>query len=340
MSSVIKRLLIFLLPILALLVLQYIVDPLDIYPGEQYFTPITSHYRFVKTHDYLYNPDNKRDYDAFILGSSRVMRIEATQLDQYGLKAFNYGINMTRAEDYYCQLRLLLENNTVPIKLLIVGLEPELYSNIWPVHRQLLQVPELCRYLDKDLPLPEAGSEDFMQALSESVRYSFTALWNCVMGIKPSGKYEFDPLTGDYVEKEARRSVVKISSNLLQSLYDIYSGFTELDPSRIEYFNRFIDLCSENGIRVIGYVTGNHPTMIDFLRQHTDYDKIVAEAMAYWNSIEYDGFSWWDYTSVEAYGGDPDDYADLAHIGTYNSERVARSLMEIYETTGVDAPKP
>ncbi len=340
MSSILKRLLIFLLPILALLVLQYIVDPLDIYPGEQLIIPVASHYRFVKTNDYLYNPDNKRDYDAFIFGSSRVMRIEAAQLEQYGLKAFNYGINMTRAEDYYCQLRLLLENNTVPIKLIIVGLEPELFSNTWPVHRQLLQVPELCRYLVADLPLPEAGHEEFLQTISDSLRYSFTALWNQLMGIKPSGKYEFDPLTGDYVEREARRSVVKISSNLLQSLYNIYSGFTELDPSRIAYFDKFIDLCSENDIRVIGYVTGNHPTMIDFLRQYTEYDKILAEVTAYWDSIEYAGFTWRDFTSVEAYGGDPNDYADLAHIGTYNSERVARSLMEIYETTEVGAPKP
>jgi len=329
-SSVLKRFLIFLLPILALLVLQYLVDPLDIYPGEQLITPVTSHYRFVKTHDYLYNPDNKRDYDAFIFGSSRVMRLEAAQLKQYRLKAFNYGINMTRAEDYYCQLRLLLEYNNKPIKLIIIGLEPELFSNIWPVHRQLLQVPELSRYLIEDLPLPEAGHEDFLQTISDSLRYSFVALWNHLMGIKPSGKYEFDPLTGDYVVKEPRNSAVKVSSSLMQSLYDIYNDFTELHPSRIAYFNLFIALCAENNIMVLGYVTGNHPILIDFLRQHTEYELILAQAMEYWDSIEYEGFSWRDFTSVQAYGGDPDDFADLAHIGTYNSELVVRQLMEVY----------
>jgi len=329
-SSVFKRLLIFLLPILALLVFQYLVDPLDIYPGEQPITPVASHYRFVKTNDYLYNPDNKRDYDAFIFGSSRVMRLETAQFKQYGLKAFNYGVNMTRAEDYYCQLRLLLEYNRKPIKLIIIGLEPELLSNIWPVHRQLLQVPELSRYLIEDLPLPEAGHEELLQIISDSMRYSFTALWNHLTGIKPSSKYEFDPLTGDFMIKEPRKSAVKVSSNLMQSLYSIYNGFTELDPSRIAYFDLFMDLCAENDIRVIGYVTGNHPMLLDFLRQHTAYEERLAEAMEYWDSIEYEGFSWRDFTSVEAYGGDPDDFADLAHIGTYNAELVVRQLMEEY----------
>ncbi|MCK4595103.1 hypothetical protein KAU45_11415 [bacterium] len=328
MSSVFKRFVIFILPILALLVFQYLVDPLDIYSGKQLITPV--HYRFVKTNDYLYHPDNKRDYNAFIFGTSRVMRLEAAQLEQYGLKAFNYGINMTRAEDYYCLLRLLLEYNSKPIKLIIIGLEPELLSNIWPVHRHLLQVPELSRYLIEDLPLPEAGHEDLLQIISDSLRYSFVALWNHLTGIKPSGKYEFDHLTGDYMVKEPRKSAVKVSVGLLQSLYNIYNGFTELHPSRIAYFDLFIYLCSENNIRVIGYVTANHPILLDHLRQNTQYEERLADAIKYWDSIEYEGFSLRDFTSVEAYGGDPDDFADLIHIGTYNAELVVRQLMEEY----------
>ncbi|MCD4733422.1 hypothetical protein K8R78_04205 [bacterium] len=330
MSGFIKRLLLFCIVPVLLLSFQYFVDPLDLYPGVQTIQPISGHYRAIKTYDFLHDEENPQDYDAVILGTSRVMRLRTEQLADYGYKGFNYGINTSRAEDYYCILRLLLDNNKQPIRLIIIGLEPEIISNTWPIHRQLLQVSELSCYLDNSLVLP-SDTDSNLQDIANSIRLSFTAVTNSLKSDNrpTSHKYSFDPLTGDYLEIEPRNyQGAKMSAKYLDKWYAIYSGFTELHPGRLEYFRRFIELCRENNIEVRGYLTANHPILTDFLLQATEYSDRLAEAIAFWESLDYDGFTLVDYTSPEFYGGDMNDFADLAHIGTYNAELLLRDLME------------
>jgi hypothetical protein len=330
LSSFIKRLLFFgIVPIL-LLGFQYLVDPLDMYPGVQSIRPVAAHYRNVKTYDFLHCEENRQDYDAFIFGSSRVMRLQANIFSDYDYHGYNFGVNMTRAEDYYCILRLLLENNQRPIHLIVIGLEPESLSNSWSIHRQLLEVPELHQYLDDSLELPPTTDSGLLQNVSSSIRLSFTAIANSLEDKEPTNdKYSFDPATGDYLEIEPRNDDgVKISGKLLDSLHGIYANFTELQSGRMEYFRRFIDLCEENNIEVRGYLTANNPILNDFLLQTTEYQERLDEAIAFWESIDYDGFTLVDYTSPETYDGDMDDFADLAHIGTYNAELLLRDLLE------------
>jgi len=330
LSSFIKRLLFFgIVPIL-LLGFQYFVDPLDLYPGVQSIQPVAAHYRNVKTYDFLHSEENQQDYDDLILGSSRVMRLQASIFSDYGYHGYNYGVNMTRAEDYYCILRLLLENNKRPIRLIVIGLEPEVLSNSWPVHRQLLEVPELSNYLDNSLELPP-DTEPYLQNISNSIRLSFAAIKNSLKdNDKPTNsKYSFDPTTGDYTEIEPRNyNGAKISAMFLNSWHSIYADFSELHSGRKSYFRRFIELCRQNDIEVRGYLTAYDPILTDFLVQTTEYSTRLDEAIVFWESLDYDGFTLVDYRSPEFYDGDMNDFADFVHIGTYNAELLLRDLLE------------
>ncbi|OGD74616.1 MAG: hypothetical protein A2Y64_00730 [Candidatus Coatesbacteria bacterium RBG_13_66_14] len=337
MLRLLFRFLIFLVPVALLLVLGYVVDPLDRFPGPQPVPPVTAHYRHVKTLDYLHSD---RGFDAFILGSSRVMRLEPTIVDEYGYKAYNYGYNMTRAEDLYCTLRFLLDENRTPIRLLVVGLEVEMLHDSFPVHPETLQTPELARYLRNDIELPRLSSEDILQLASDSVRLSFSSLYYLLTGREPGGEYELDPATGEYVVKPPRAGTVKISANLMRTMYNMFSDFDALNPGRMAYFDAFIDLCRENGIRVIAFVTANHPVLEEFLVENTQYPERLADAKMYWDFLGYDGFAYVDLSRPEYFGGDPEDFTDLAHIGTYNSELVARLLMETCATAGNISPDP
>ncbi len=328
MSKLAVRFLIFLIPIALLLVLGYVIDPLDRFPGPQPVPAVTAHYRHVKTQDYLTRTE--RDFSAFILGSSRVMRLKSTLVDEYGYKAYNYGFNMTRAEDLYCILRLLLDENRVPIRLLIVGLEVEMLNDTLPLHPETIQVPELARYLSNELELPPISSEDILQLVSDSVRLSFRSLWYLATGREPGGEYELDPLTGEYVAKPPRADSVKVSANLMRVMYNMFSNYEAFSPARVAYFDNFIELCRENGIQVVAFITANHPILEDFLLQNTNYPQRLADAKEYWDSIEYDGFTYVDLSRPEYFGGDVGDFSDLAHIGTYNAELVVRLLMEEY----------
>lgn len=326
MARFITRPLLFLTPLVLLVGLGVYVDPLDRFGGWRPLPPVNANYRQVKLADYLER--SPRDYDALVLGSSRVMRLRGEYFADYGYHSFNFGFNMARLEDLYCTLRLVLEHNRRRLRLVVIGLEPEMFHDRLGLHKQTLQLDELAAYLPPQLELPAAGPGDTLKLLSDSTRLAFLALRLHLAGEEPGVEFALEPTTGDYVVKPPPEDGIRVNPNILQTMHGIYSGFEEFSPARVELFRRLVDLCAAADIRLVCFNTTNHPVLQNFLEQTTGLAVVEELQRELCASVDYPGFTYLDLGSVEAFGGDPDDFSDVAHIGSGNARLVVRRLLE------------
>lgn len=323
MRRFILRLLLFILPLAALTVLSFFVDPIDLYAGPQWSDPWYNHYRAAKVHDLLYETDF--DYDAYLLGSSRMMVMPVEPVNELGYKTYNFSYNLTRAEDIYLNLRFLLDHNERPIELIVLGLDVMLFHDSLPFHRQGQRVPELARYRIDELRLPDERFSE-LETLTIGLQTTAEALFDELIGTEPTGGFTFETRTGVRTDDTDRRFV--IDAHTLEIWHGIYSGFEELEPRRLAYFDRFIELAAENDIRILAFLTTNHAILDDHLRRVTDYAARLTEAREYWDSIDYPGFTWVDLSRVESFNEDPDGFFDLGHVNPENAELCLEYLLE------------
>ncbi|MCK4593825.1 hypothetical protein KAU45_04935 [bacterium] len=328
MRSFLKLFALFLLPLAVLLVLQYLLDPLDMYPGEQLAPSVVQSVRREKAEGYLEH--SGRDLDAVILGSSRAMRLDPCRLTGYGYKAYNLAVHNARAEDLYCLLRLVLEHNARPLRLIVLGIDVESFHNAKPTDRNLLGCPELARYMGEAGPIGERSDEDLLRDLSTNLRLSFVSAYLSVTGELERRRVGLVPQNGNYTTTplRPRNHSDRLDPSIVGMYRERFVGFTGLSSDRIGYFEGFLGLAAENGIRVLGFITTLHPSLDRYLARNTTYDERLEELRAYLDSLKYPNFTYRDFSLPERFGGTDADFGDSAHIGSVNAGLILDRLLE------------
>jgi hypothetical protein len=106
-----------------------------------------------------------------------------------------------------------------------------------------------------------------------------------------------------------------------------FSKFTGLSEVRKQYWEDIIDICRENHIKVYAFLPPVHPQLY-CLFQAEGIDKLLAKISEYLESTlgEIDGV-FRDYTSIDSFGGNPDDFYDEIHMRPQNCELLIRHLI-------------
>jgi|GEM_PF-1769033 len=334
MRNFILKVLIFLLPLAGLLVLQCLVDPLDFYSETQLLPPVSLSVRAAKVDNYLDHTD--RDFDTFIIGSSRMMRLDAEGMKKYGFKAYNFSVLAPMVEDLYCVLEFILEHNRRPVERIILGVDVLAFHNNRPSDR-LLAVPVLSRYLDENDPLATLPEEKVMQKVSTSTRFTFVSLFNAVTGSERDVQFELVPENGNLADTPVPPydHPPVVDSLTAQSYWEHYQGYTALDPRRERYFERFLEICEGSGIEVIACITPMQTVMEKYLAQTTSYTERKADLIAYLDTLEFSCFRYYDLSTVDKFGGLEQDFRDSVHFGSVNAELLLQRMLEDYP--GVEA---
>jgi hypothetical protein len=320
MYNLIKRFLVFLVPLVALLTLQYIIDPYDLYSW-QIIPPIAPNVREHKVENYLNH--TSRDFETIVLGSSRSMRLN------FGNNAYNFGVDDARSEDIYCILRFVLAHCKIAPKRVIVGIDPEFFHNLHPTNLQLLNESLLEKYLIDDLVDVEGIRDDLLAKLSRSLNNSFVSFYDYFCGITEDEYLNISK--GTPLEEMSRLDLHEVHPDFDKVYRARFEKFTHLDLGRIVYFNAFIDLCSANNIEVIGLVTVLHPQLDYILDLQGIYPVRMLDMFEYFDTIEYPLFSCYDFSTPAKFGGDDYDFIDPSHIGDYNAELLVERLLELIE---------
>ena len=319
MNVFLKRFLVFLIPLTAILAVQCLADPFD-NSSWQLLPPQQHNPRRDKVESYL--TDGKYDYKTFVLGTSRSMRLN------FGDNSFNFGVFSARAEDIYCVLRFILDHCTTPPKYIVVSVDPWLFYNATSTISDLLREPLLSKYLLFGTSGLHEFESNVLQSVHDSLIYSLVSLRNYILGRENDTFIETKPGTGSFVNYYSHCHLEEPSSKSILSVIGIFKIHTALDQDRITYFNKFIELCRMNNITVLGFIAPMHPRLDEALRNQGIYYERLDEIKVHLDNITYDRFSYVDFSLPESFNGDDYDFFDPTHIGDYNASLIVQELLE------------
>jgi hypothetical protein len=322
---ILKRLLVFLLPVAALVLLQFLVDPFDLYPP-QLLPPIELPSRKEKVAGYL---STDRDFDAFILGSSRTMRLDAEHVDSYGYRCFNFGVGNCRAEDLYALLAMILDEGPRPPRLIILGLDPELFHPRLETRAELENLPELARHLRPWMVVAAGGEGPVLKRLSSSLRMSFVSVWRWVTGQGPDRRNRILPENGNFASTPLPpRHAAGVNMGVVLHYADVFTDYDRLSRTRCRTFEAFLALAAAHGVEVRAFITCYQPAMTDYLTRHTPFGARMADLRSYLGGLDFPGFTWRDFSGLESFGGLESDFLDPSHVGSVNAARIVDRLLE------------
>ncbi len=291
--------------------------------------------RARKCQDFLAGP---RDFDTLILGSSRIMALSAALADRRGYRAYNFAVNNARAEDWYCTFRFALAHNRRKIQRILIGIDIEAFYVQRAIDPRLLSNPHLSVYLD-----PAERNQTLDELLGEIPAASherYRAIWRQLKDqtIDSARRLSYDPRTGDLVYLDtdevsaafnARRPLTLADGESANPEYRLrMSSFPGLNPKRLGYLVRLVQPCIENGLAVTCFLPPTHAALHEFLCAETVYADRVAEFTGAIQTGATDLFAFHDCSTVDTFGGLPDDFTDPAHIGSYNADALMNFLLD------------
>lgn len=290
--------------------------------------------RQVKVNMYM---ASDRRFDTIILGSSRVMPMSCRRLSRQGRRAFNFGALAVQMEDIYAIANFALDWNKVPVRTILMGIDPEALSAYTVIDERLLSCPDLMAYLDEDdrkgtgqpggaLPPLEHSSQREVQAAHRSY-------WLELGHRHWREGAKVDPETGDMLDPEwpggvDRAATMIDPSKIFESfmLYQAQQGAT-FHPKRLHYLERLIDLCADARIDLRVFVNPMHPNVYSALQQTTGYIDRVKDLLARLRSFSHPNLSVLDSSLPAGFGGTDGDFLDGRHMGYFNCDRLAEAVL-------------
>ena len=311
--------------------INFIVNPLGKYPSK-YFEPLIWTSRAEKTSllsQVKYNPK------VIILGSSRSMKLSPKFIEErLGLKTFNACVDSARAEDYYTMLMYILNETDIKPKAIFIGIDIEAFHNNLQPDKRLLNHSILSKYLDDN----SAYKNRYSDLISiQQTKLSLQSILYYFKGYpEKTSSFNDDGFLHYLVwEKEKKEGTLQLEENIKNSISSYlvrFSGYSDTEAKRLNYFREFLQLSYQNDIKVIGFITTLHDEVLKELINKRDYHKLKNNLLGHLTDIEseFNNFKFVDFDNVHVYGGTLKDFYDGAHIAEENSNKISEKLIEIY----------
>ncbi len=276
--------------------------------------------------------------ECLIIGSSRTLAFDPDVVEELiGKRTFNFSGPGARAEIIYATLNIALNDFNSPIDTLIIGVDPESFHPTLPIQPEVAYIDDFSRYFKYDDVGKMTLGERFRRLLSfEMTQESVGSIRKLIKeryGIRKMVVSENGLATWIQRERDIADGTFDLQNRLDQRVRKyperslFLSSFTELSEVRIQYWEDLLEICRENNIRVYAFLPSTHPQLYD-LYKSIGADGIIGEVSDYLESSisEIDGV-YRDYTSIESFGGNPDDFYDEIHMRPQNCELLLRDLL-------------
>lgn len=246
------------------------VDPYNKF-GYNLFNFETKAVDFARVNKFNQIEHGKKDYTAFIMGSSSAHRYETKALNELtGLVSYNYSTQSATPEDFIAMTRHIFTKYKP--KLFVISFDFEVLNKHFKTDDMFYASP-LKNYLN------EVPAEELEQDLFNNSYLTLDA-------IADSFKVIFVNLFG-----EARHAYLEDGDHVVEPAADKlvinqfpYSLDYEFDEQRIEYLKTIKRLCDERGVRIVALtapVSVEHLNRIEadpFLNQrHKEFKLILRD---------------------------------------------------------------
>lgn len=319
--------------LLMVMMLNILIDPFDFY-GVDIFEPyeLNSYSTKLALFKALDTPP-----EILILGSSRVEKVDPALVEEItGKPCFNWGLTGADTQSMLAALKLAVEEFDAPVDTVILGVDPNVFCPYFKMNSQVLLAPAYSKYF-LDYPIYTAVSGSMNKLLSMEQFKSSLMVIRRDAGFDDSLPYR-DYLANGVVIYPYREAMVANETFNLDEFLDWHipkwvetygtAGFTELSDERKARWLEILETCSAHGIKFIVYATPNHPRLsmkIEELGAGPAND--AGRAFLEETVIEYGGI-FKDFTDIESFGGDPDNFYDGIHLQQNNIALMTRALLE------------
>lgn len=326
MRSFVGRVALFLIPLVLAALVVVGIDPMGFVPHAQLLPPIGHMARVTKVQAYENSPKN---FNLFILGSSRSIRFDANEANRHGYRAFNFSVFNSMLEDTYCVARLIHDDNRAQVKRILLGLDPTMLQADWPVDWRIHLVPELNRYLraSDQVPLSHYAGRMVQTLVRNAIR---SVLYN-LRGLDSARNTAVNPANGNLASTPLPPQ--KLTAGCIESVREEYmpvmKRFRTLGPDRLAYLDDLAALCDSNNIDLTIFLTPLHPELDSLFRAETGYGDRIAEIRQHLATLESPHVDWVDFSVPADFQGLASDFTDGAHIGSVNSAIALDSLLQV-----------
>ncbi|MFX0142188.1 MAG: hypothetical protein ACFFDN_51595, partial [Candidatus Hodarchaeota archaeon] len=205
--------------------------------------------------------------DLLLFGSSRCLGLHPNYNNLYGV---NVSLFAGTIEDYYCIFRYAVDELKYPIKVVVLGLEPDLMLNSHPTDMMLIRNNKLNPWLiKKNVSVIQSFFREplFLNELSSllsimTIRNSckvvlqfYIKKLNIINETFASEKNSASNIQGNPFFKDLIYEKDSIDARLRQ-YKKIYTGAINIDPQRINYLYKFAQFAFDKRIRVIMFFPG------------------------------------------------------------------------------------
>ena len=271
---------------------------------------------------------------ALILGSSRAMRMEPSELTRHtGLPAFNAAVESARAEDVLGMLRHAVEDRELQLAEVVLVLDVQMFHQTAPWDARLRSCQPLMRALGR-----EPGWRDQVSTYTELLSRDVVAAglrsaWYWLAGTPREQEYDFAPdgfLIDSFWGRRLRSGARTMAENVEETRRAYrrrYQGFQTLSPERLQHLEQILQLSQRRGVRLRVFLTDFHPVVRQDMDEHTAYPELRAALVTRLEDAAGRGaLSWLDAADRNGYGGSVADFVDGHHLRVEATRRILGAL--------------
>jgi len=328
-------------------ILNYVVDPFSIY-GSGVFEPYRENSYITKAEQF---ENLAVKPQVLIIGSSRVGSMDPRTVTEItGKSCYNWSVPSAGVEITSAIVHMAVERYGAELDTVIVGIDPEAFHPEMTIHAQARLAPMYVEYIGEVgawVRLKEFALKTLRLVTMEQTAASIKVLKR-EMGM---GSEEVLVLYRDdgfalYTPKEEAiaagtydlEAVVESRLTRYPDENLTITGSTVPSVRRMQQWEEFLDYCTEQGIKVIAYMPPDHPDYVELLERFGSIPVMEEISEFIGESVESRGGIYRDYTYLESFGGESDQFYDEVHMRKGNNDRLLYSLTgNEYRTVGPGA---
>ena len=267
-----------------------------------------------------------------VLGSSRVMKLAPRELRrETGLVAFNGGVSSAAIEDDVAVLQYAMKARHLPLKLVIIGVEPESFATSQPSNWWMWppDVVQLLPFRVRAVALFTRYQKLFSASYLRLSLDQLYAVWSGPLP-SPARRLDSDGLV-HWLDREedmahANRGFDERLAAHVRDFGSPYVADSTFSEERWREFDALLEETRAAGIRTIVFMTPMLPELLARLpRGYAAWHADVASRVQ--ASAQRHGAAFRDFTDPDSFGGSLDDFYDGVHYGDDNAARLARALI-------------
>jgi len=267
--------------------------------------------------------------EALILGNSAAFKYAPATVERLtDLPAFNAAVRGGEPHYFLAFTRMALERQVPRLILATAHANSFIYS---PHFLDGLRNSPLGGYVG----LHPTNADRWNQARKEARKKSLRALGWVVRHVSSRGRWRppmiFDRDGLAHFRYEDRIFSPGREPERIPHVAGYLQHFQEphpLDAAQCQAFETWLALCQAHRIRTIVLLAPWHPFLLNLLYEHTRFPETQNQTVEYMAKMQSTyGFTYFDFTRLETFGGSVDDYFDSRHFSHLAADRILEQIL-------------